>query len=39
MAYHYFDFRDIKKQDRYGLLSSLISQLSAESDSCCNILS
>ena len=29
MAHHYFDFRDIKKQDRYGLLSSLISQLSA----------
>jgi len=39
MAYHYFDFRDVKKQDCYGLLSSLISQLSAESDSCYNILS
>ena len=39
MAYYYFDFRDDKKQDRYGLLSSLISQLSFESDSCCNILS
>jgi hypothetical protein len=39
MAYYYFDFRDIKKQDCYGLLSSIISQLSAESDSCCNILS
>jgi hypothetical protein len=39
MAYYYFDFRDVKKQDCYGLLSSLISQLSAESDSCCNILS
>jgi hypothetical protein len=39
MAYYYFDFRDIKKQDCYGLLSSLISQLSAESDSCYNILS
>jgi hypothetical protein len=34
MAYYYFDFRDTKKQDCYGLLSSLISQLSAESDSC-----
>ena len=33
MAYYYFDFRDVKKQDRYGLLSSLLSQLSAESDS------
>ena len=39
MAYYYFDFRDIKKQDCYGLLSSLVSQLSAESDSCHNILS
>jgi hypothetical protein len=33
LAYYYFDFRDVKKQDCYGLLSSLISQLSAESDS------
>jgi hypothetical protein len=39
MAYYYFDFRDTKKQDCYGLLSSLISQLSSESDSCYNILS
>ena len=39
MAYYYFDFRDDKKQDRYGLLSSLILQLSSESDFCCNILS
>ena len=39
MAYYYFDFRDLKKQDCYGLLSSLILQLSAESDSCYNILS
>ena len=39
MAYYYFDFRDVKKQDCYGLLSSLISQLSGESDSCYNILS
>jgi hypothetical protein len=39
MAYYYFDFRDVKKQDCYGLLSSLISQLSAESDPCYNILS
>ena len=39
MAYYYFDFRDVKKQDCYGLLSSLISQLSAESDSCFNVLS
>jgi hypothetical protein len=39
MAYYYFDFRDVKKQDRYGLLASLISQLSAKSDSCCEFLS
>jgi hypothetical protein len=39
MAYYYFDFRDVKKQDCYGLLSSLILQLSADSDSCFNILS
>jgi hypothetical protein len=39
MAYYYFDFRDLKKQDCDGLLSSLILQLSAESDSCYNILS
>ena len=39
MAYYYFDFRDVRKQDCYGLLSSLISQLSAESDPCYNILS
>jgi hypothetical protein len=39
MAYYYFDFRDVKKQDCHGLLSSLILQLSAESDSCHNILS
>ncbi len=39
MAYYYFDFRDVKKQDCFGLLSSLVSQLSAESDSCSEILS
>jgi hypothetical protein len=39
MAYYYFDFRDSKKQDCYGLLSSLILQLSLESDPCYNILS
>ena len=39
MAYYFFDFRDVKKQDCYGLLSSLVSQLSAESDPCYNILS
>ena len=39
MAYYYFDFRDVKKQDCQGLLSSIVSQLSAESDSCANVLS
>ena len=39
MAYYYFDFRDVKKQDCYGMLSSLISQLSVESDPCYNLLS
>ena len=39
MAYYYFDFRDIKKQDCYGLLSSLISQLSSKLDSCYDVLS
>src|SRR6266852_3934792 len=39
MAYYYFDFRDVKKQDCYGLLSSLVSQLSATSDSSHDILS
>ena len=39
MAYYYFDFRDTKKQDCYGLLSSLISQLSAGSDSSYQVLS
>ena len=39
MAYYYFDFRNVKKQDCYGLLSSLISQLSAETNSCFSIVS
>jgi hypothetical protein len=39
MAYYYFDFRDVKKQDCCGLLSSLILQLSAEFDSCFDVLS
>jgi NACHT domain len=38
MAYYFFDFRDTRKQDRYGLLSSLLSQLSAKSDSCSEVL-
>ena len=39
MAYYYFDFHDVKKQDRYGLLSSLLFQLSAEGETYNAILS
>ena len=39
MAYFYCDFRDTKKQQVSGILASLIGQLSAKSDACCNILS
>jgi hypothetical protein len=39
MAYFYFDFRDIDKQKLQNLLPSLLIQLSAQSDSCCDILS
>ena len=39
VAYFYFDFRDKSKQTRRNLLLSLVSQLSARSDSCCEILS
>jgi len=39
MSYFYCDFRDPKKQQVSGLLASLLAQLSAKSDPCCNILS
>jgi hypothetical protein len=39
MAYFYFDFRDIYKQKLHDLLPSLLIQLSARSDPCCDILS
>jgi len=38
LAYYYFDFKDSGKQDRRGLLSSLLVQLSARSDASCKIL-
>ena len=38
IAPFYFDFRDSLKQDVRGALSSLITQLSAESDACCGVL-
>jgi hypothetical protein len=39
MAYFYFDFRDTDKRNLYNLLPSLLIQLSARSESCCDILS
>ena len=38
MAYFYFDFRDVDKQSRRDLLSSLLIQLAARSDPFCDIL-
>ena len=38
MAYFYFDFRDVDKQKLHNLLLSLLIQLSAQSDSSCDIL-
>ena len=39
MAYFYFDFRDASKQGLRDLVSSLLTQLSARSGPCCDILS
>jgi hypothetical protein len=39
MAYFYFDFRDVDKQNLHNLLPSLLIQLSARSNFCCDILS
>src|SRR6267154_6621822 len=39
MAYFYFDFQDANKQGLCDLLSSLLTQLSACSGPCCDILS
>jgi hypothetical protein len=39
MAYFYFDFRNVDKQELGNLLPSLLIQLSARSDPCCDILS
>ena len=39
MAYFYFDFRDVDKQKIQNLLPSLLTQLSARSDPCHDILS
>ena len=37
LAYFYFDFRDEKKQNARHLITSLLSQFSALSDTCCDI--
>ena len=37
-AHFYFDFRDSSKQNDRGVLCSLLTQLSAESDACCCVL-
>ena len=39
IAYFYFDFRDTNKQNLHNALPSLLTQLSARSDTCCDILS
>jgi hypothetical protein len=38
VAFFYFDFRDSSKQDVRGALCSLLAQLSAQSDACCDVL-
>ncbi|KAN0128768.1 hypothetical protein V8E53_013414 [Lactarius tabidus] len=38
MAYFFFDFKDTGKQDSRALLSSLLVQLSDQSDQCCDVL-
>jgi len=37
VAYHYFDFKDASKRHVRGLLASLLSQLSDDSDACQDI--
>lgn len=39
LAYFYCDFRDENKQSRHNLVLSILSQLAAQSDLCCDILS
>jgi hypothetical protein len=39
LAYYYFDFRDDKKKDLRGLVSSLLVQLCHQSDSYCDVVS
>ena len=39
IAYFYFDFRDVNKQHWRNLVPSLLTQLSTQSNPCCDILS
>jgi hypothetical protein len=39
LAYFYFDFRDEEKRNARNLITSLLSQLSASSDTCCDVIS
>jgi len=39
IAYYYFDFKDAAKRDLRGLLSSILTQLGADSDKCLHVLS
>jgi hypothetical protein len=39
LAYFYFDYRDLNKQNLHSALPSILTQLSTRSDSCCDILS
>jgi hypothetical protein len=39
LAFFYFDYRDASKRDVRNALPSILTQLSAHSDSCCEILS
>jgi hypothetical protein len=39
VAYYFFDFREVDKKHRHGLLSSLLIQLSSRSEPCLGILS
>jgi hypothetical protein len=38
LAYFYFDFRDKEKQNARNLITSILSQLSALSDTCCGVI-
>ena len=39
MGYYYFDYKDVRKRDIRGLLSSILDQLSSDCDRCWDVLS